>query len=233
MTPTPSMSPTLQSSFLILDIGHKSDMEQIIKCMGKKNQNLQHSITGCHLLPCYIPSTWSLGFLLGHHTGVSMWLVLFTSKGKVLASLSKSNRSPDALRHIVVNCTKETAAHSTVRWLLAHRERQTHAPPASGHLNTCFAQPSTSLVHSDLGLCRGHTKKDTVLFDSDECIALEGNGRSINLSLDHSVPSHTLRSIWLLIWPKWSASWRWHFGDTFLPVPGALMGHHCTPYSHI
>lgn len=165
MTPTPSVSPTLQSSFLILDIGHKSDMEQIIKCMGKKNQNPQHqcppahSITGCHLLSCYIPSTWCLGFLLGHHTAVSMWLVLFTSKGKVFASLSKSNRSPDALRHLVVNCTKETAAHTTVRWLLAHRERQTHAPPASGHLNTCFAQPSTCLVHSDLGLYRGHTKK--------------------------------------------------------------------------
>lgn len=113
---------------------------------------------------------------------------------KGFACLSKSNRSPDALRHTVVNCTKKTAAHSTARWLLAHRERKTHAPPASGHLNTCFAQPSTYLVHSDLGLCRGHTKKDIVL-DSDECIALGGNGRSINLSLDHSVPSHTLRSV--------------------------------------
>lgn len=176
---------------------------------------------GCHLLPCCIPSTWSLGFLLGCHTGVSVWLVLYTSR-KGFASLSKSNRSPDAVRHIVVNCTKETAAHSTARWLLAHRERQTHAPPASGHLKTCFAQPSTYLVHSDLGLCRGHPKKDTVL-DSDECIALGGNGRSINLSLDQ----------WLLIWPKWCASWRWHFGDTFLSVPRGLMGYLCTPYSHI
>lgn len=165
MTPTLSVSPTLQSSFLILDIGHKSDMEQIIKCMGKKNQNPQHqcppahSITGCHLLPCYIPSTWSLGFLLGHHTAVSMWLVLFTSKGKVFASLSKSNRSPDALRHIVVNCTKETAAHSTVHWLLAHRERQTHTPPASGHLNNMLCTTKHLLGPQWFGTLQGTYEK--------------------------------------------------------------------------